>query len=377
MIYLDNAATSYPKPPEVARAMSGTLERLGVNPGRGGHRLALCAGRLVERCREEICDFLGMEHPERVVFTSGCTEALNLAIGGVMRMGDEVICSHGEHNAVMRLLDRYERAGQISVRVLEPNETGLLEPEKLREAITDKTALVVICHASNVTGVIQPVARLGAVCREQGVPMLVDAAQTAGTEDVRMDVLNASMIAMPGHKGLLGPQGIGVLALADDMNPEPLVYGGTGSASESMTQPMLLPDRYESGTVNLPGIAGLLAGVRFVKGRREEIAQYERALAARLEEQVRDIAGLRVLGHEKAPKTGIVSFVADADTSYLCDALDASGIAVRGGLHCAPAIHRWLGTLKSGAVRASVGVYNTEREMDDAAAVIRRLLAVR
>ncbi len=376
MIYLDNAATSFPKPPEVIRAMSGTLEKIGANPGRGGHRLSLCAGAVVESCREALCGLLGMEHPERVLFTASCTEALNLAIGGVLHDGDEVICSHAEHNAVMRLLDRYQRAGQITVKVLSPNALGLLEPEALSDAIGPRTALVIICHASNVTGVIQPVSRLGQVCKRHGVPLLVDAAQTAGTEDVRLSDLGTSMLAMPGHKGLLGPQGVGVLALADDIDPEPLVLGGTGSASESMTQPLLLPDRYESGTVNLPGIAGLLAGVRFVAAHRAEIAEYEQSLASRLREQLRGLPGLQLLGDDRAPRTGIVSFTAAQDTSYLADALDTSGIAVRGGLHCAPSIHRWLGTLRSGAIRASVGVYNTERDIDDTAAVLRRLLTV-
>lgn len=357
--------------------MAGTLQKIGVNPGRGGHRLALCAGRVVESCREEICGLLGMESPERVIFTSGCTEALNLAMTGTLHRGDEVICSHAEHNAVMRLLDRYQRSGQITVHVLQPDETGVLHPDTLRRAISPRTALVVICHASNVTGVLQPVAALGRVCQELRVPLLVDAAQTAGTEDVRMDTLHASMIALPGHKGLLGPQGVGVLALGPHMNPEPLICGGTGSASESMEQPHLLPDRYESGTMNLPGIAGLLAGVRFVRRHQAEIAEYEQALAARLRNQVEDLPCLHLLGHPDAPKTGIVSFVTPMDTSRLADALDAAGVAVRGGLHCAPAAHRWLGTLESGAIRASVGIYNTEQEMDDTAAILRRLLALR
>lgn len=376
MIYLDNAATSFPKPPEVVKAMAGTLEKLGVNPGRGGHRLALCAGRVVESCREEICALLGMEHPERVIFTASCTEAINLAITGTLRKGDEVLCTHAEHNAVMRVLDRYERAGQISVRILQPDETGVIRPDTLRRSITTCTGLVILCHASNVTGVLQPVQALGKVCQEMHVPLLVDAAQSAGVEDVSLPLLGATMVAMPGHKGLLGPQGVGVLALAEDANPEPLLCGGTGSASESMTQPLLLPDRYESGTVNLPGIAGLLAGVRFVRRHRLEIAEYEQALAARMREQIGDIPGLRLLGHPDAPKAGIVSFVSRMDTSRLADALDAAGIAVRGGLHCAPSVHRYLGTLESGAIRLSVGVYNTEQEIDDTAAVLRRILTM-
>lgn len=377
MIYLDNAATTWPKPRQVVQAMAGTLEKLGANPGRGGHLPAIQAGSIVERCRAELAALLDVPSPERVVFTKNCTEALNLAISGTLRRGDEVLCSHGEHNAVMRPLDRYERAGDITVRMLEPDALGVVQPGTLNQAITPRTALVIVCHASNVTGVIQPIDALGAVCRRRGVPLLVDAAQTAGVLDVSLRRSGASMIAMPGHKGLLGPHGTGALALADDADPEPLLCGGTGSASESLRQPDLLPDRYESGTCNLSGIAGLLAGVRFVRQYRAQIAAYEDALAERLRAQLSELPGVRLLGHPQAAKVGIVSFVADTmDTSRLADGLNASGIAVRAGLHCAPAIHRWLGTLESGALRASVGIFNTEQDMDDTAAVVARLLRV-
>ena len=375
MIYLDNAATSYPKPPQVIRAMAGTLEKLGANPGRGGHHLAVCAGRVVQRCREELAELAGVRQSERVIFTHSCTESLNLAISGTLHEGDEVLCSHGEHNAVMRLLDRYAAAGQITVQVMPPDETGILQPHTLQRMISPKTALVIICHASNVTGVVQPVGRLGAVCRENGVPLLVDAAQTAGMLDISLAALNADMVAMPGHKGLLGPHGTGVLILGEGMEPEPLMCGGTGSASESLRQPDMLPDRYESGTLNLPGIAGLLAGVKFVRAHQAEIHQYEQHLARRLRTQLEAMDRLTLLGHPDAPRMGMVSFVPRGmDVSALSDDLDRSGVAVRGGLHCAPSIHTWLGTLQSGAVRASVGIYNTEQEMDDTAAIIARLL---
>ena len=375
MIYLDNAATSFPKPPQVIRAMTGTLEKLGVNPGRGGHRLALQAGRVVQACREEAAQLLGMDQPERIIFTKNCTEALNLAISGMLKQGDEVLCSHGEHNAVMRLLQRYVQWEQITLRVLPPDHMGILQPHILQQHITPRTALVVCCHASNVTGVIQPVARLGAVCRENGVPFLVDAAQTAGVLDVSPATLRADMVAMPGHKGLLGPHGTGILALGEGVSPEPLMAGGTGSASESMLQPDLLPDRYESGTLNLPGIAGLLQGIRFVRRHRKEIHEYECWLNHHFRRLVAEIPGLRMLHHPDAPCVGITSFVADGtDAGQLADGLDACGIAVRSGLHCAPAMHTWLGTLQSGAVRISPGIYNTEQDMDDAAAVLERLL---
>ena len=375
MIYLDNAATSFPKPPQVIRAMTDALQNFGANPGRGGHQLALKAGRTVEKCREAAAALLGVPSPERVIFTRNCTESLNIAIAGMLHRGDEVICSHGEHNAVMRPLERFVSRGEITVKLLRPDRQGRIAPDVLRRAITSRTSLVICCHASNVTGVIQPVRELGAVCHERNVPFLVDAAQTAGVLDVTLDGLNADMIAMPGHKGLLGPHGTGLLALRDSIDPEPLILGGTGSASESVRQPELLPDRYESGTLNLPGIAGLLAGIEFVAKHRAEIHQYETALNDRLRSQLSQLSGLTLLGDEQAPRVGITAVVpAGGDSAALADALDATGVAVRGGLHCAPAMHSYLGTMKSGAVRFSPGIYNTEREIDDTAALTARLM---
>ena len=326
MIYLDNAATSFPKPPEVIRAMAGVEEKMGANPGRGGHRLALRAGRVVEHCREEAARLLGVHHPERILFTANCTEALNLAISGTLRRGDEVICSYAEHNAVMRLLDRYVSRGEITVHMLAPDERGILSPASLRRVISRKTALVIIAHASNVTGLIQPIAQLGAVCRERGVPLLVDAAQTAGMADVSPDVLRADMVAMPGHKGLLGPQGTGLLVLGYGMNPEPLLLGGTGSMSESVRQPDMLPDRYESGTVNLPGIAGLYAGLKFVRAHRAEIEEYELALCDRLRARLREIPGVRILCDDGQAHMAITSIVVPGhNTSWRCATACARG----------------------------------------------------
>ena len=374
MIYLDNAATSFPKPPSVLRAMTEALREYGANPGRGGHKLALQAGRTVEKCREAAANLLGAR-PERVIFTRSCTESLNLAIMGMLHKGDEVICSHGEHNAVMRPLERFVSRDEITVKLLRPDEQGLLSPEVLRRAITSRTGLVIICHASNVSGVVQPVRALGAVCREKGVPLLVDAAQTAGMLEVTLDALNADMIALPGHKGLLGPHGTGLLALREGIDPEPLILGGTGSASESVRQPELLPDRYESGTLNLPGIAGLLAGIEFVAPQRADIHRYEAGLNDRLRRQLTQISGLRILGAENAPRVAITSVVPEGgDSAALADALDASGVAVRGGLHCAPAMHSYLGTMRSGAVRFAPGPFNTERDIDDTAALVARLM---
>ncbi|MEG0742852.1 MAG: aminotransferase class V-fold PLP-dependent enzyme [Clostridia bacterium] len=378
MIYLDNAATSFPKPPMVARAMAGTLQRIGGNPGRAGHALSLCGGRVMQHCREVLCAQLGAPAPENIIFTSNCTEALNIAIRGMLCEGDEVLCSHAEHNAVMRVLKGLEEAGSIRVKTLQPNSMGVLAPETLCAAITPKTALCVLCHASNVTGVVQPIASLSSALRPYGVPLLVDAAQTAGIMEVSFASLGADMIAMPGHKGLLGPHGTGVLALGRGMLPRPLVMGGTGSQSESMLQPTQLPDRYESGTANLPGVAGLLAGARFAFAHRAEIEGYEEELAERMRAGLNGIRGIRLLGHPSAKKVGVVSFVPQGmDAGELCDALSGMGFALRAGLHCAPAIHQWLGTLHTGACRASVGIYNTEEDVDALVQAVEKLLRQR
>ena len=356
MIYLDNAATSYPKPPMVVRAMAGTLSRLGGNPGRSGHKLSLCGGRVIEHCREILAEELEAPAAEQIVFTSGCTEALNLAIRGSLFRGDEVLCSHAEHNAVMRVLKGLEQQGEITVRVAEPDSRGLLSPEALRQATTPKTALCVLNHASNVTGVVQPVRELADALRPMGIPVLVDAAQTAGILPVSLKKLGADMIGR-------------------GMQPRPLLAGGTGSQSESMVQPESLPDRYESGTPNLPGIAGLLAGARFAFRHRAEIEEYERGLARQMRQGLGQIRGLRLLGSDGAPMVGVVSFVPlRRDAGEVCDRLSEEGFALRAGLHCAPSIHQWLGTLETGAIRASVGIYNTEEEIDRFVETVEKLV---
>ena len=371
MIYLDNAATSFPKPPEVVRAVRGVMEKIGGNPGRAGHEGALAGGRILEACREQAAEYAGIPSPERVIFCLNCTDALNIAIRGTLRVGDEVIVSHAEHNAVMRPLMGYHDAGKITVRILPPDESGRLSPDTVRAAIGPKTALCVLCHASNVTGIVQPAGEIAAACHDAGVPLLLDAAQTAGTEDIA--AVRADMIAMPGHKGLLGPMGTGLLCLGRGMLPRPFREGGTGSASESLRQPAMLPDRLESGTANLPGIAGLLQGIKFVLRHRAAMAEYEHFLAARLRNGLRDTPGVTVYGGaEGVPTVGVVSFnVGDLDSGRVADALNRQRIAVRGGLHCAPSIHAYLGT--TGAVRASLGPFNTEQDVDALLLAVRRI----
>ncbi|MBR3018594.1 MAG: aminotransferase class V-fold PLP-dependent enzyme [Clostridia bacterium] len=362
MIYLDNAATSFPKPPSVAKAVAGVMEKIGGNPGRAGHKGALAGGRIMNRCRELAAEYGGLSSPDRVIFCLNCTDALNMAIRGTLRAGDEVLVSHAEHNAVMRPLMGYHDAGKITVRILPPDSRGLLLPETVSAAITPRTSLMILCHASNVTGVIQPARDIARVCHNQGVPLLLDAAQTAGTEDIAS--VRADMVAMPGHKGLLGPMGTGLLLLGDGMLPRPLREGGTGSASESLRQPTMLPDRLESGTANLPGIAGLAQGLKFMLAHRAAIAEYEHILASQMRRGLERIPGVTLhTGPAGLHHVGVVSFnIQGMDSGEAADRLNREGIAVRGGLHCAPSIHAWLGT--SGAVRASVGPFNTEADVD-------------
>ena len=362
MIYLDNAATSFPKPLSVTKAVAGVMEKIGGNPGRAGHRGALAGGRIMNRCRELAAEYGGLSSPERVIFCLNCTDALNMAIRGTLRAGDEVLVSHAEHNAVMRPLMGYHDAGKITVRILPPDSRGILSPDTVRTAITPRTALMILCHASNVTGQIQPAREIARVCHSQGVPLLLDAAQTAGTEDIAS--VHADMVAMPGHKGLLGPMGTGLLLLGDQMLPRPLREGGTGSASESLRQPAMLPDRLESGTANLPGIAGLTQGLKFMLAHRAAIAEYEHILSERLRHGLEQIPGVTLhTGSADLPHVGVVSFnIQGMDSGETADRLNRTGIAVRGGLHCAPSVHAWLGT--AGAVRASLGPFNTERDVD-------------
>ena len=360
MIYLDNAATSFPRPAAVARAMTDALTRCGGNPGRAGHALALAAGRVVEGCREAIAAMLGETDATRVAFACNATDALNMAIHGVLRTGDHVVTTLLEHNSVLRPLSELSRSGAITLTIVPPDERGMIRAEDVSRALTPRTRLVAMTHMSNVLGVAQDVAAVGALCRKRGVLLLVDCAQTAGHLPLTPRAWGAALLAMPGHKGLLGPHGTGALWVREDVKPAPLRQGGTGSASESMFQPRMMPDALESGTLNLPGIAGLHAGLREALARREEAHAATVALCDALRGELLAMPGVRVYTPEGA---SLVSFniegIASQETAA---ALDGMGIAVRGGLHCAPGVHRFLGTLESGAVRVSPGRYNTRED---------------
>lgn len=373
MIYLDNAATTFPKPAQVYRAASGVMERLGANPGRSGHRMSLAAGRVVMRCRDALAALLNVDAPERIVFCLNCTDALNMAIRGLPLSGGHVIAMALDHNASLRPLCGMAARGEIELDVLTPGPDGAVSRAQVERALRPDTRLVAMSHASNVTGALQPAAEIGALCREKGALFLLDAAQTLGVEPVHPEALCADLLAFPGHKGLLGPMGTGGLWLREGLTLSPYREGGTGSRSESPLQPDDLPDRYESGTLNLPGLAGLLAGARFVAAHGGEIREKEAALARRLRAGLAAMPSVTLYGPE-APSVGIVSFnLAGRRSGDVADRLNRLGIGVRAGLHCAPLAHRALGTLETGVVRASPGFFNTEGDIDRLLSAVWRI----
>ncbi len=380
-IYLDNAATSWPKPPEVAEAMVRFLNEVGANPGRSGHRLSVEAGRIVYQAREALAELFGVADPLRVVFGLNATDGLNLAIRGLLRPGDHVVTSSMEHNSVMRPLRALEREG-VEVTVVHCSPEGVLDPAAVEAAIRPNTALVVLNHASNVVGTLLPVAEVGRMLRARGNGplLLVDAAQTGGAVPIDMEGDGIDLLAFTGHKSLYGPMGTGGLIIGPRVDIErlqPIRRGGTGSRSEYEEQPDFLPDCYESGTPNTVGLAGLLAGVRWVLERGvEAIRAHEQALTRRLIESLSAIPGVTVYGtRDPARQTAIVSFnIAGMEPSEVGLRLDEEfGIMCRVGLHCAPAAHRTIGTFPTGTVRFAPGAFTTTEEIDRAVEAVARL----
>lgn len=346
MIYLDHGATSLHKPPNVAKAMARAVLACG-NPGRGGHRAAMAAARAVYRCRELAAELFGCAE-EQVVFTSSCTHGLNIAIRSMLKPQSRVVISGFEHNAVTRPLAalgaRVEVAGR---RLFDPADTLQQWEDALRRGADG----AVFTQTSNVFGYLLPVEEMAELCHRYGVPFIVDAAQSAGSQQLDMGKLGADYIAMPGHKGLLGPQGTGLLLCGKI--PEPLIYGGTGTESHLQTMPQELPERLEAGTLNVPGIAGLAEGLAYVKAQGAQNIGRREAYAAKVCARGLEDLGLRVFAG--ARQGGTVSFVPAGDCEELAQQLAQRNIAVRAGLHCAPLAHESAGTLESGTVRVSFG----------------------
>ena len=368
MIYLDNAATSWPKPESVYASVLDCMRNHAANPGRASHRMSLEAGRIVLDARAAIARLIGTQ-PRQIVFTLNATESINLALKGLLKPGDHVIASAFEHNAVARPLASLQKSG-VDVEKIDTNPIAGISLPALHAAIKPNTRLIILSHASNVLGTINPIAAAGQIARQHGIPLLVDAAQTAGFLPIDVCHMNISLLAMAGHKSLLGPQGTGTLYIEKGLELGPLIEGGTGSFSEQLEQPPQMPDRFESGTLNLPGIAGLGAGIRFLS---------EAGLAA-VHEKEAMLTRQLMLGLVRCPnitvygpppdqdRAAVVSFnIAGWDPQTIAMILDdAFQIAVRAGLHCAPDAHRLVGTLPGGTIRLSPGYFNTEAEIDAA-----------
>ncbi|MEN6437372.1 MAG: aminotransferase class V-fold PLP-dependent enzyme [Syntrophobacter sp.] len=373
-LYLDNAATSFPKPPGVAAAVNDAIERIGASPGRGAYRLAREAMSVLTECRKKVAGILGVSDPDRIVFTRNATESINVVLKGYLRAGDRVLISGMEHNSVVRPLQGLSSLG-VTTGVIPCGEGGCLDTGAMRSMLDTRTRLVVIAHASNVNGALMPVAEAVEICARAHVPLFLDAAQSAGIQPILAEELGLGMVACSGHKALLGPAGVGVLYIRPDIEIQPLVEGGTGSLSEEFNQPEFCPDRFESGTPNLPGLAGLSAGIGYIMEQGvERIREKEISLASLLEKKLSEITGVRVLS-PTVRGTGTVSFVSDrvnpADVGFVLD--EAFDIAVRTGLHCAPLAHQTLGTFPEGTVRVSPGYSTTE---DDIQYFIKSLLAI-
>jgi cysteine desulfurase family protein len=385
MIYLDNAATSFPKPEPVFRGMDAFVRSSAANPGRGGHRRAVEAEAMIEATRRLLAQLLGCARPERIVFTLNATDALNMAIKGVVRPGDHVITSNLEHNSISRPLNRMEKDGTITVTRLPANSDHVIDPDDVARAFTSRTRLVAVTHASNVTGTIQPVAAFGRIARERGALLLVDASQSAGIVSIDVENDAIDLLAFTGHKALLGPTGTGGLVVGERAFIAPWREGGTGGDSSSPVQPEEFPHRLEGGTPNVFGIAGLREGVKIILERgTDSILTHEREMLRTFHAALTDpgryawYGADRVITEKRGEgRVGLVginlSGFAPAETAAILD--EQFDIAVRAGLHCAPYAHKHLGTFPYGTVRLSVGLLTTADEMRAAAAAFDEIAA--
>ena len=381
-IYLDNAATSWPKPEPVYRAVDQALRRLGAPAGRSAYREANEVERRIGQARRRLAERIGAEESRRVVFTCNGTEALNLALHGLLRPGDHVVTSVVEHNSVLRPLRQLEDTGQITVTRVACDGHGRIDPDAIRRAIRPATRLIALLHASNVTGTLQPIESVGRIAREYQVRLLVDAAQTLGHRPLDVRKLGADLLAAPCHKGLFSPPGVGMLYLAPGIERElrPIRQGGTGTHSEQDRQPETMPDGYESGSPNVAGLLGLEAGLSWLAERgADQGERHERELVGQLLEGLRAIPRVTVYGPpDDEQRVGVVSLrIAGWEPQELATLLDSTfGVQVRAGFQCAPLLHHALGTAAhGGTVRISLGVFNTRAQIDTAVQALGELAA--
>ena len=380
-IYLDNAATSWPKPEAVYRAVDHYQRQLGAPAGRSSYTQAAAVERIVASCRQKIAQLIGAADAKQIVFTFNGTDSLNLALHGVLRPGDHVVTTVCEHNSVLRPLRFLAEHRGVNVSYISCDAMGVVEPDDICRAFTPQTRLVAVVHASNVTGAIQPVAAISRIAKEREVPVLVDAAQSLGYVPVDVRELECDLLAAPGHKGLLGPLGTGLLYMSAKMADRvlPLRQGGTGTKSDEDSQPASLPDRYESGNLNVPGIVGLEAGVSHILATGiDRCRDTTRQLTERLLAGLAALPAVKVYGSASADdRVGVVSLnVEGYDPRELASLLDANwSIQTRAGIHCAPRMHAALGTAPAGTLRLSVGHFTTEADIDAAIAALGEISA--
>lgn len=376
MIYLDNAATTFPKPRQVYEAVLDCMENYGANPGRAGHKLAMRAGREIYECRENIAKLLNVSNPMSIVFTHNATDSLNLAIKGVVKSGDHIITTSIEHNSVIRPIKALEKNG-VENTIVKCDKYGHLDPNDIKKAIKPNTKLIVTTHASNVCGTIVDIESVGNIAEENNVLYLVDASQTLGVYDIDIQKINVDMIAAPGHKCLLGPQGTGMLYIRDGLEVNILKEGGTGSNSEDLFQPNMMPDRYESGTHNTPGIAGLNAGVKFIlETGIDKIRKHEEELCEYMLTKLTEVPNIKIYGPlDSKKRAAVISInIGDIDSGEITFILDDMyEIATRSGIHCSPLAHKTLGTLRQGTVRFSLGYFNTKDDIDKAVEALKEI----
>ncbi|MEW6087279.1 MAG: aminotransferase class V-fold PLP-dependent enzyme [bacterium] len=381
LVYLDNAATSFPKPGQVYRKMDYCMRNVGANPGRSGHRMAIKADEMIYETRETIKKFFNMPGSENIVFTSNATMALNFGLKGVLQKGDEVVTSSIEHNSVFRPLMQLKKKEGVRVTFVPCSKDGFLDPDDVKKAVTGKTKLIIVNHASNVTGTITPVREIGKIAKKSGVIFFIDAAQTAGNVPIDVQEDYIDMLACSGHKSLLGPQGTGILYVGPGLKLNTIIEGGTGSSSESEKQPELLPDKLESGTLNTAGIAGLGAGVDFILDTGlNEIIGKKYLLIKKLLDNLKNLEKIKIYGPGDPKKiVPIVSFnINSIDPSEVGCLLDERfGIMTRVGLHCSPLAHKTIGSFPRGTVRVSIGFFNTEEDVDYLIKSIKNILKIK
>lgn len=376
MIYLDNGATSFPKPRAVIREVSRCMSEYCGNPGRSGHYQAMKTAEEIYKTRKNIARLFNVSNPTQIIFTGNTTGALNLGILGILRPGDHVVTTSMEHNSVLRPLKMAE-SRDIEHTIVTCDKTGSLNLRDIKDAIKENTKLIVCTHASNVTGTIMPIKEIGQLAHRKGILFLVDGAQSGGCLPINVAEMNIDMLAMPGHKGLLGPMGTGFLYVREGLDLEPVIFGGTGSASKDRKQPKEMPDGYEAGTVNAPGIAGLGCAVRLLLDTGiASVYEHERELTGMLDENLRNMKNVKVYGvADIDKKVGIVSFnIKGKSCEQVADELSENyGIAARGGYHCAGLAHKTIGCWDCGAVRLSVGPFNTKEQIKTAIEAVSRI----